>query len=270
MRHEKRLLVSICLMAALAGCTRQQTAQGPGDFPRDEKLVKVDPSKYEKLVKVEKANEEPTGKPKYAATCVTAARCLEQVGDKVDNDPAFRKLRYEQARREYDRALEIEPKCLPAMFGLARLHDKQGQYDQAVKAYQRCLKQDANAAAIWFEFGMCWGRQKQWNQAVECMHKAATLDPTNTSYANHVGFALARAERYSDSLAYFTRTVGEAQANLNVAMMAERLGRKDLCRHCLHAALQINPEMAEARQLLAKLDGEEAPIQRTSHGEETQ
>jgi tetratricopeptide (TPR) repeat protein len=100
-----------------------------------------------------------------------------------------------------------------------------------------------------------------WKETIECLQKAHKLDPNNSAYSNHLGFALARAGRYQESLDHFTQTVGEAAAYYNLASMLEHLGHKDAsCQYAEHA-LAKNPSMSEPRALIARLNGQEDPHQ---------
>src|SRR5207253_2655498 len=98
------------------------------------------------------------------------------------------------------------------------------------------------------------GRRKEWEPAGDAMGHAADLEPTNRQYANVLGFCLARAGRYDQSLAYFTRVVGEARAHFNVGRMMMHNGQADAARQQLELALQREPNLAEARELLAQLN----------------
>jgi Tfp pilus assembly protein PilF len=132
---------------------------------------------------------------------------------------------------------------------------KEGSHQKAVEQFNVALKVYPQDAELWHELGMCWGRQKQWDQAIPCLAKAVQFDPKNPTYSSNYGWTLARAGHYKESLEFFSQTVGEAQANCNLARMSLHLGNPELSRQFLQAALRVDPQFADAQQLLAQLDG---------------
>jgi tetratricopeptide (TPR) repeat protein len=210
------------------------------------------------FAKAEKPKEVPKRQPQ-ANTCFKAGQVFEQTGDISSTGSVAQKDAYEKARLAYQQALDIEPKHPHAPVGLARVYEKQGDGQKALAMHQRAVQIHPEAASLWFEFGMCCGRQKMWKETIECLQKANRLEPNNSAYSNHLGFALARAGRYQESLDHFTQTVGEAAAYYNLASMLEHLGHKDAsCQYAEHA-LAKNPSMSEPRALIARLNGQEAP-----------
>jgi len=161
---------------------------------------------------------------------------------------------YNQARLAYEQALEIDPNCLEAYVGLARLYEKSGKLDDAQAAYQKAVKQLPREPQLWFEYGMFANRRRDFDSGVAYLRQASSLEPTNATYSNFLGWSLARAGRSDESLAQFKQTVGEARAYYNLAKMCLHQHQEALCREYLHAALKVDPSLADAEQLIAQLD----------------
>jgi Flp pilus assembly protein TadD len=177
------------------------------------------------------------------------------------------------ARKAYQQALSIDPKCLPAYQGLTALYVAMKDYKHANATYQDALRHYPKEPSLWYELGMCYGRQKEWEPAIQHLNKAMELDPENRKYANALGYTLARVGRYDDSLAVFGRLLSESEAHYNLARMLRHLNETNLCRQHLQAALQKDPEMKQALALLSELDAAPAPapdVQQTSFSEEWQ
>jgi tetratricopeptide (TPR) repeat protein len=102
---------------------------------------------------------------------------------------------------------------------------------------------------------MCYARKKEWTPAVQDFQKAVELDPENRPFANTLGFALARAGQYDESLRCFARLQGEAMAHYQLARMLQHLQQTDLCRQHLELALAKDPKLDAARQMKDPLDG---------------
>jgi tetratricopeptide (TPR) repeat protein len=253
------MAVAAGMLAGVLGCTKDQTVAPAMKVPKPPVQV----------VQVEPPRDDGEKRKPQATTCAKAGLMFEQAGDKSKTDLA-RQSSFDQARKAYNQALELDPKHQPALLGLARLYDKEGNYGRAVVAYQQGLERRPEDPALWFELGMCWGRQKQWDKAIPCLEKAVALAPDNGILANHLGFALARAGRYDESYEQFRRVVGDGKANFNLARMSQHNGHPDLCRRFLHAALRADPQLTEARQMLAQLETPAPEIQQAGAIEQPQ
>jgi len=200
-----------------------------------------------------KDNDAPKRKPK-ASTCVTFGDFNLRESLTPNLTPQEQQQRRAQARRSYEQALEIDPKCVEAYRGLAQLYAADQQPERAISTYQSAVRVLPRNSELWFGLGMLHSQRKEWEPAVDALGHAADLQPTNRQYANVLGFCLARAGRYEQSLAYFSRVVGEARAHFNVGRMMMHNGEKDAARQQLELALQREPNLTEARELLAQLN----------------
>jgi len=160
----------------------------------------------------------------------------------------------DSARRAYREALQIDPKCLAAHRGLAQVALAEGDHPRAVGAYQAMLKVWPKEASLWYDLGMVHGRAKEWQPATAALTKACELEPASRQYAHTLGYCLARAGAYEQSLACFRRVDGEARAHYNVARMLLHMKQHDLARQHLALALHQEPEMKEAQELLAQVN----------------
>jgi Flp pilus assembly protein TadD len=197
------------------------------------------------------------GKPKkaHASTFVAAGDLAEKGSIDPARTPADRANMLEQARKAYQQAIATDPNYLPAHVALAKLYLDQGDQERCFATYQKVLKAHPKEASLWFGLGMCYSRLKRWDEAVTNLRKAHELDPENRPYADTLGYCLARAGRYEESLACFREMVGEAQAQYNLARMLHHINRDDLSRQHLALALRAEPQLAPARELLAQLNG---------------
>ena len=198
-------------------------------------------------------------RPPQAATCVAFGNLeLEAANENVAvagtvRTPAQRREVFDTARKYFQQALKSDPQCRDAYVGLGQAYQGLENYERAVATYQKAVAAFPKDPVFYYELGMCHARHKAWAPALEQLKKAADLDPDNRRYANTYGFCLARAGRYDESLAFFKKTVGEARAHYNVARMLQHAKQDEVCREHLRQALQINPNLTEARQMLAEM-----------------
>ncbi len=273
--------IGVGLLVAASGCTKQQTTNPSPLAPKNsaaasfgqvaekswfaKKSQNAPTTLPDSMTKVQKAPEGPKRPPKVE-TCLLAGQSFLDAAEKTE-ESAVRAQRLNQARKAFEQALGLDPSNTRAALGLARVCDQEGDYLSAEAGYREVLRIYANdgqlaaaqVAQVWYDLGMCQARQKSWDEAVEALQKAAKLSPGNTTYSSHLGWALARSGQYEAALKHFRRTVGPARAHYNLALMMNHLGYEDHCRQYLHAALKIDPNLAEAHSLLEAVEPAPAP-----------
>ena len=248
------LVLALSLVGGAAGCAHQVAAVPVAAQP---------PSKYITVASAppaaapEPAREEAAAPPKphRPETLVAYGDFATREADAAGQKPAQQEQIRDRARRAYQEALKVDPGHLPAYKGLAHLYLAMGDFEHAAATYQAALRLAPADATLWSELGMCHARAKAWPAAVEELSKAVEIDPENRTYGNFLGYALARCGRYDDSLAVFARHHGEAKAHYSLALMLDHLQQPEPCKVHLRAALDKDPRLEDARQMLARLEG---------------
>ncbi len=213
---------------------------------------------------VKKEASGPKRAPK-ASTMTAWAACKAAEADKPDLPAADQEKLRDEARKAFQQALQIDPQYVPAFQGLAKLNVDMGDFNRALEIYRKALDKHPKAAALWFDLGICLGRTKDFDQAIRCLRAAAELEPEDRRLHKTLAVFLARAGRFDEGVACLLNVESPAQAHLHAAQMALYLQRKghlaaesanNLCRRHLQAALHHDPRLAEARALLAQLEGD--------------
>ncbi len=242
----KPLMVALWLAGGLAGCTTtNQTQTASLSQPLVPGQI-VD-------VPLKKESDLPKRVPQ-AITCVKYGDFAADEATSPNKSLVEVQEQRDLARKAYQQALSIDPNCLPAYQGLTSLYVALKDYKHATATYQEALRHYPKEPSLWYELGMCYARQKEWEPAFQHLNKASELDPENRKYANALGYALARAGRYDDSLVVFGRLQSEPEAHYNLARMLQHLNQTDLARQQLQVALQKDPEMKQALALLSELN----------------
>jgi len=259
----KPLLVALVVVCGLAGCktsTPTQTAAISQPLPPAPVTT----------VTLKKEEDQPKRAPK-ALTCASYGRFAADEADKPGISPVEAQEKRDVARKAYQQALRIDPKCLEAYQGLGRLYIAMKDYRAATKTYLEGQRHFPKEPSLYYELGMCHAQQKEWEPALQNLSKAAELDPEERFYNHYLGYALARAGRYDDSLKVFERLESEQEAHYHVACMLRHLNQLDLCREHLQTALLKDPQMQPALALLSELNAPAPPqpIQQTNYTEET-
>lgn len=209
----------------------------------------------------------PASGPKLipkASTCVAYASFREKEAIDPRTPPDQRHTMLEQARVAYEQALQVDPKYGPASFGLARVYGLLGDEDHALTTYQIATRDHPNDPSVWYELGMWHARRKEWDHACENLDKAVQRGQGNREYATALGYCLARAGRFRESIVIFTALVGKAEAYCKMARMARHLKRDDLCKEFLQQALLEQPNLTKARGLLQQVEFETQPPRQKS------
>jgi tetratricopeptide (TPR) repeat protein len=194
-------------------------------------------------------------RPPLPGTVVSLAVIKEREAENEKTTDAAQKIKlYDEARQYYQEALRIDPKYREAIQGLARVYSHVDDFPHALSIYKGALDKNPKDHGMWFDLGMCYSRQKDLAQALQCYQKALDLDPENLTYMKQLGFTLARMGQTEQGLAYLTRALGAALAHYNLARMMDHLGQSDQCRRHLEMALQINPNLPQARDMLVAMN----------------
>jgi len=171
------------------------------------------------------------------------------------NPEAQAQLR-DEARRAYQKAIQLDANNLNAQRHLARLYVKTGDYERAQNIYRTMLAKHPNDAGLWFDFGMCQNRRRDFNESVRCLSKAVELDPENREYCNKLGFTLAWVGNVDQALTYLSRAHGIGMAHYRIACVLDQKNQRDSAvHHCRLARRETGEMLDEARQLLAALEG---------------
>ncbi|MCA8995537.1 MAG: tetratricopeptide repeat protein [Planctomycetaceae bacterium] len=159
----------------------------------------------------------------------------------------------DEARKNYESVLQVEPENVNAILGMARLNQQTGQAAEAEKGFQKALELSPQHPEAHFGLGRLYGSQNRWSDAIGPLEKALALNPNDSDYRYQYGLALAQTGRTSEALPHFIRTIGDAEAHYNVALILKDQGRLPEAERHLQIALQKKPEFAAAHHWLAQM-----------------
>lgn len=209
---------------------------------------------------VRREDELPRRKPKVDELVAWGNLRAKVAREEPQHSPQERMQLRDYARRNYQQALELDPKYSAAYAGLGLLYQDMEDYERALETYDKGLKSKPRDANLWFQKGMCQARRKDWEPALKSLRSAWELDPEAPAYRNNLGFVLARADRYDESYAFFRQALGnEAKAHYNVARALHYADKDEESKNHLRLALKADPKMFSARELLAELETPSRP-----------
>jgi tetratricopeptide (TPR) repeat protein len=159
-----------------------------------------------------------------------------------------------EARRDYEKALQLNPKDSQATNNLGTVLYSQKDYRGAVRLYKRALKLDPKSATIYCNLGTAYFAQEKYKKGAETYHKALELDPTAFEHDSSVAIEEGTPSHQRAELSYFlAKTFAEAGKNEQAMKYLRRAfaqgfnDRKKIFSDKEFASLRETPEF---RQLL--------------------
>lgn len=176
---------------------------------------------------------------------------------------------YAKALDSYSKALELEPKNPSALLSTARLYERQNSKDKAIEFYQKAATVAPNNAATYADLGNLYSRNGNLTAAREQLQKAVNLDPKNATYRSAMAGVMLDSGNADAALSELHQVNSPAMANYQMAYL--HFARKNVpaTQQYLTNALQIDPNLKPARDLMASMGGAQNISQMAQQGQQT-
>ncbi len=83
----------------------------------------------------------------------------------------------DQARRDYEHALQLQPNYPEALNNLGAVYYAKKNYGRAIKYYRKALQYDPRSAPVYSNLGTAWFARGKVQQGIEAYRTAFALDP---------------------------------------------------------------------------------------------
>jgi tetratricopeptide (TPR) repeat protein len=249
MTMDGRVSLSCVAFAFLLGCAGCVTTQ-------NQKTVAVDTGngKLEEVSITKTTNGPKTTPPVRVEIAFGKLKEVEADSDTNKHNPELQRRLRDEARKAYQKALEIDKNNLEATRCLARLYLKINDYERALDVYKKALAKNPKEAVLWYDLGNAHKRKHDFPESLRCFNKALEIDPENRDFIKAVGFMLAWMGQTDQGLAYLSRVQGQAMAHCNIARVLIERNQIAQARQQVALARQLNPELPEALALQQWLD----------------
>ena len=160
-----------------------------------------------------------------------------------------------EAEKQFQGALEINPRDVGALNELGVAMLREGRVDEAVGQLRRALEMAPNRAETRINLGAALLRRQQPGEAAGQFQQALKIEPNNALIRKNLARAFLQEGRGAEAIAEFQKAVdtepgdAEARASLGSALMRE--GRVDQAVAQFESALEIDGGDAEAHFNLA-------------------
>ncbi len=168
-------------------------------------------------------------------------------------------LNFDAAREQYDRAIMIDPACLPALLGEAHLDDTQKEFASADKHYQIAANKHGDVAAVWNDWGMSQQRRGHFEESRKLLAKAVKLQPEKELYRNNLAMLLVVMHQPQEAYHQLAVIETPAVAHFNMATILHRAGDDKAAAYHFAQASNADPNWAQARVWAERLGGVGAP-----------
>lgn len=164
----------------------------------------------------------------------------------------------DDARTSYEQVLQLDPRNVEAVLGIARIDHAAGRMQQAEQGLQKAVQLKPREAAPLAELGQFYAAQNRWKEAIAALQMAASLAPDEPAYQHHLAATVARSGDYTAAIPLFAKAIGEPEAYYNVGCILYEQGRLDLAERYLHQALSKRPDLEAAQKMLAHVRRQDA------------
>ncbi len=160
--------------------------------------------------------------------------------------------RLKEAAQQYDKALRLKPNHLGAMLGCARVMDRLNRPENAAALYARAAKAYPREASVFNNMGAFFGRRGKMSEAIAAMNRAVGLQPKQAKYRNNMAVLLVEMGLNDQALTHLRAVSSDAIANYNLGFLLSKKGQTQTAVHHFAVALQADPSMVQARQMLQR------------------
>jgi tetratricopeptide (TPR) repeat protein len=160
----------------------------------------------------------------------------------------------DDARASFERALELDPRSVPALAYLGSTYAERGQYAEAVGLYERAIAGGPNFAAPYYLAADALLKQPSFDAArVErYLARAVELEPDFAPAHLALGKLFVRQERWDEAAAAFERVTRlepqSADARYQLGRVYVRLKRQADAQRELDAFKQLSEAQKEKRE----------------------
>ena len=176
--------------------------------------------------------------------------------------------KFGDAMENYEKALKIAPTNGPALASVARLHDRQNNHAQAIEFYQKAINSSPNDAQLYSDLGMLYARIGQVEEGSKKLEQAIAIRPSEAKYHSNLAAVQLDSGNSAKALETLQKANAPAAANYNMALLLVQRNQIQNAQQHLAVALQQDPNMQPARDLMTKLGGAQA-VQQTYNAYQT-
>jgi Tfp pilus assembly protein PilF len=163
---------------------------------------------------------------------------------------------HEEAIRQYQKALEIDPLYQDPVANIGLSLAEQGKIKASITQFLKALEINPKDAKTLNNLGASLIVEKRYAEAIPRLSEALTLNPYYAQAHSNLGVALQHQNRVEEAIDHFSMAVllnpDYTQAYINLGNILANQGRYEEAIEQFSAALKVNPKFKSARLNLEK------------------
>jgi tetratricopeptide (TPR) repeat protein len=166
---------------------------------------------------------------------------------------------WDRAVAEYDKALKINKDHLPSLYRLGVIYAKFKQYPQAIVIWKHYLAASGGDPTAYANIGFCYELGGNFEEAQDAYESGIRRDPNSAPCRVNYGLMLARRGRFNQAMHQWQVVLPPAEVYYNMGSAYEAMDRKEQAKADFHKALELDPQLADARARLERLGDKVLP-----------
>ncbi len=164
---------------------------------------------------------------------------------------------FDQARKAYQRAIDLQPEFGDAYSNMAKLFNKQGRHEDAISFYRQALEIDPDHAPYLYDLGVSHINAKQFVEAAATYERLTKLGTDDPRVWNNYGSVLFELGKNEEARRAFKKALQlnprHAKALANLGRLALQSKEFDKALEYLQKALAIDPNDSSAVENLGNV-----------------
>lgn len=153
--------------------------------------------------------------------------------------------RLADATTAFQRAMTLQPNWVEVRINLGNVYQTQGKLELAIQQFQRAVILDRTNGVAWYNLGQTAYRLRQWEDAEHAFKSLIQRNPDNVEAWNSLGAVYYTTQRYDQAIQCFDRVLRHAPRHVgayqNLGNCYVMKGRLDLAATCYETALRLDP-----------------------------
>ena len=165
----------------------------------------------------------------------------------------YEEARWEDARREFQTALDLNPRYALSIYNLGLVFYQEGMMDQAIGCYQRALALDDSKPDTYFNLGLAYYQKGCYPEAVDSFGALLRIKPGYENAHYRLGLAYQRLRKWDRAIESYREEMRENPEDPRpyVHLGDLYLERKDYPRALVHFKRALAcPDLSDADRVI--------------------